>query len=249
MKNASDFLVEAPILKYDEMITRARQILREEVFREIYVHDGEGKLMGYIDMSDALAVTATKSNVTIEGFTRSVRPVRDTDSLDVVVDSIRQNMTSSIPVVDDQGLIVGGVLLSEVFPVLITRRKVRGRVDEFMSDKVVTCMSDEPVSRIHTLIIDSGFYAFPVVKKKKIVGIVSRRDLLKDGRWRKSVDGTSPTPVENIMTTPALTVSPDEDIQFAADLLVRHDVSRLPVVEGDRVVGIIDRHDVLDAMH
>ncbi len=87
------------------------------------------------------------------------------------------------------------------------------------------------------------------MKKKKIVGIVSRRDLLKDGRWQSSVDGTSPTPVENIMTTPAFTVSPDEDVQYAADLLVRHDVSRLPVVEGDRVVGILDRHDVLDSMH
>lgn len=249
MKKASDFLVEVPLLKHDEIITRARQILREDVFREIYVHDGKRKLMGYIDMSDALAVTATKSNVTIEGFTKPIRPVNDTDSLDVVVSCIRENMTSSIPMVDDQGLIIGGVLLSEIFPVLITRGKVRGRVDEFMSEKVITCTSDEPVSKIHTLIIDSGFYAFPVVKKKKIVGIVSRRDLLKDGRWRSSVDGTSPTPVENIMTTPAFTVLPDEDVQYAADLLVRHDVSRLPVVEGDRVVGILDRHDVLDSMH
>ncbi|MCA9702618.1 MAG: histidine kinase, partial [Methanolinea sp.] len=81
MKNASDFLVEVPLLKHDEIITRARQILREDVFREIYVHDGKRKLMGYIDMSDALAVTATKSNVTIEGFTKPIRPVNDTDSL------------------------------------------------------------------------------------------------------------------------------------------------------------------------
>jgi len=248
MKVASDFLVEVPLLKYDDMITRARQILREDVFREIYVHDGKRKLIGYIDISDALAVTATKSNVTIEGFAKSIRPVKDTDPVDVIIACIRQNMTSSIPVLDDQDLIVGGVLLSEIFPVLITRRKIQGRVDKFMSDKVVTCTSDEPVSRIHTLITDSGFYAFPVLKKKKIVGIISRRDLLKDGRWRTSADGASATPVENIMTTPVFTVSPDEDIQFAADLLVRHDISRLPVVKGDRVIGILDRHDVLDAM-
>lgn len=248
MKVASDFLVDVPLLKYDDMVTRARQILREDVFREIYVHDGKRKLMGYIDISDVLAVTATKSNVTIEGFAKPIRSVRDTDPIDVIVTRIKQNMTNSIPVVDDQDMLVGGVLLSELFPVLITRRKIQGRVRDFMSERVVTCTSDEPVSKIHTLITDSGFYAFPVLKKKKIVGIVSRRDLLKDGRWRTSAEGASTTPVETIMTTPVFTVSPDEDIQSAADLMVRHDVSRLPVVKGDRIIGILDRHDVLDAM-
>jgi CBS domain-containing protein len=248
MKVASDFLVEVPLLKYDDMVTRARQILREDVFREIYVHDGRRKLVGYIDISDVLTITATKSNVTIEGFAKPIRSVKDTDPIDVIITSIKQNETSSIPVVDDSDLLIGGVLLSELFPVLLTRRKIHGKVREYMSERVVTCTSDEPVSKIHTLIIDSGFYAFPVLKKKKIVGIVSRRDLLKDGRWRTSADGASTTPLENIMTTPVLTVSPDEDIQVAADLMVRHDVSRLPVVKGDRIIGIIDRHDVLDAM-
>lgn len=248
MKVASDFLVDVPLLKYDDMITRARQILREDIYREIYVHDGKRKLMGYIDISDVLAVTATKSNITIEGFVKAIRSVKNSDPIDVIITTLKHNMTNSNPVVDEQGFIVGGVLLSELFPVLITRGNLVGLVRDFMSEHVVTCRSDEPVTKIHTLITDSGFYAFPVLKKKKLVGIVSRRDLLENGRWRTSADGSSPTPVESIMTTPVFTVSPDEDIQAAADLMVRHDVSRLPVVKNDSIIGILDRHDVLDAM-
>ena len=68
MKVISDFVIDVPVLKYDDQVTKARQMLRDDIFREIYVHDGKKKLMGYIDITDVLRVTATKSNVTIEGY-------------------------------------------------------------------------------------------------------------------------------------------------------------------------------------
>jgi CBS domain-containing protein len=47
------------------------------------------------------------------------------------------------------------------------------------------------------------------------------------------------------MTTPVMTVTPDEEAGTAAGLMVKHDISRLPVIEDDCIVGIIDRHDIL----
>ncbi|MCU0632132.1 MAG: CBS domain-containing protein [Methanolinea sp.] len=248
MKMARDFMVDVPVLKYDEKVTRARQVLRDDVYREIYVHDGKRRLMGYVDISGVLTVTATRSNVTIEGFMKEILPVSPGSSIEDVVKGIQKNGTDSIPVVDEQGQVLGGVLLSEIFPVIITRHKLGGTVEDYMSRKVVECPADEPIHRIHILITESGFSAFPVVKKKRLVGIISRRDLLKDGRWRASADGASSTPVAGVMTTPVVTISPGESLQKAAEMLVRHDISRLPVLEGENLVGIIDRHDVLNAI-
>ena len=70
MKCAQDFMIDVPVLKFDEQITRARQILRDEGFREVYVTDPKKTLLGYLDITDALRVTATKSNVTVEGFVK-----------------------------------------------------------------------------------------------------------------------------------------------------------------------------------
>ncbi|HNQ29770.1 MAG: Inosine-5'-monophosphate dehydrogenase [Methanoregulaceae archaeon PtaB.Bin009] len=248
MKIARDFMVRVPLLKYDEKATRARQVLRDDVYRELYVHDGRRRLMGCVDISGVLNVTATRSNVTIEGFIKEVSPVGPDSSIDTVAKTIRENGTDSIPVVDEGGQVLGGVLLSEIFPVIITRHRLGGLVEEYMSRKVVECPADEPIHRIHTLITESGFSAFPVVKKKRLVGIISRRDLLRDGRWRVSAEGASSTPVAGVMTTPVITVSPGESVQKAAEMLVRHDISRLPVVLGDELIGIIDRHDVLNAI-
>ena len=68
MKLVADFMVEVPLLKQDDTVTKARQILRDDSFREIYIHDGRKKLLGYIDISDVLQIRSTKSNVTVEGF-------------------------------------------------------------------------------------------------------------------------------------------------------------------------------------
>lgn len=246
MKTAADFMVEFPALRPDDRITKARQILRENIYREVFVHDGKRKLLGYIDITDVLRVTATKSDVTIDGFVRDITPVLPGDFIGQVLAIIRKNKTDSVPVVDDQSVLLGGVLLSELFPVVITMQRLRGTVSNSMTRDVVTCSAGDTVQRIHTLIIDSGYSAFPVTKKKKVVGMISRRDLLKDGRWRASSETT--TTVDTLMTTPVVTTGPGDDIRTAADIMVKHDISRLPVMEDDQIIGIIDRHDILNCL-
>jgi CBS domain-containing protein len=246
MKCACDFLADFPVMKYDEQVTKARQILRDDIFQELYIHDGKRKLLGYIDITDVLRVTATKSNVTIEGYIREITPVSPDTPVREILIAIRKNNTNSVPVVDDQKIILGGVFLNEVFPFLITQHKLQGKVADCMSDDVTRCAADDTLQHVHTLIMDSGFTAFPVTKKKKLVGMISRRDLLKDGRWRTSQE--SSTPVESIMTTPVVTVRPDDSTLSAATLMVRNDISRLPVVKDDRITGIVDRHDILKCL-
>jgi CBS domain-containing protein len=246
MKTAADFMVEFPSLRSDDRITKARQILRENSYREVFVHDGKRKLLGYIDITDVLRVTATKSDVTIDGFIKDITPVLPGDSVGHVLITLRTNRTDSVPVVDVQSTLLGGVILSELFPVVITTQRLHGSVGDSMTRDVVTCSTEDTIQRIHTLIVESGYSAFPVIKKKKVVGMISRRDLLKDGRWRTSSEAT--TTVDNLMTTPVITAGPGDDVRTAADIMVKHDISRLPVMENDRIIGIIDRHDILNCL-
>ena len=245
MKVAQDFMVEIPVLRFSDQITKARQILRDDRFREIYVVDDAKKMLGCIDITDALRVTATKSNVTVEGFIKDAPQVHAADPIERVAKEIRKFRTDGAAVVNEQRQVIGGVLLSDLFPVLISRHELHGNVADHMTRNVVTADAADSIQHIYMLIVESGFSAFPVVKKKKIIGIVSRRDLLKGGRTRAAIAHAVHTAVGEIMTKEIITIRPDEAISLAAELLVRHDISRLPVIDGGSLAGIVDRHDVI----
>ena len=177
-------MVEVPLLKRDDTVTKARQILRDDSFREIYIHDGKKKLLGYIDISDVLQIRSTKSNVTVEGFMKEPAAVLENTPIEHAVRSIREFRTDSAAVTDEKRVIIGGVIISDLFPIIITRHELRGLAGDYMSRKVISCAPEDPVQKVYNLIIESGFSAFPVIKKNKCLGIISRRDLLKAGRVR-----------------------------------------------------------------
>ncbi|MDO9324236.1 MAG: CBS domain-containing protein, partial [Methanoregula sp.] len=184
MKTAQDFISEIPVLKNNDQITKARQILRDDRFREVYVVDAKKNLLGYIDLTDGLRVTATKSNVTVEGYVKDAPSVHPEDSIEQVAKTMKSFHTDSAAVVDSTHHMRGGVLLSALFPVIISRNELHGTVASCMNERVVAANPADELQKIQALIIESGFTAFPVISKKRLVGIISRRDLIRTKRVR-----------------------------------------------------------------
>jgi len=112
MRCAQDFMVEVPVLKLTDQITKARQILRDLRFREVYVTDARKVLLGYVDITDALRVTATKSNVTLEGYIKDAAHASGDAEVEKVAKLLREFRTDSVAIVNGQEHIAGGVLLS-----------------------------------------------------------------------------------------------------------------------------------------
>jgi CBS domain-containing protein len=248
MKTAQDFLIEIPVLKYNDQMTKARQILRDDRFREVYVVDAKKALLGYIDITDGLRVTATKSNVTVEGYIKDAPVASLSDPIEHVARVMKDFQTDSAAIVDSRRHMIGGVLLSDLFPLLISRNELHGTVASRMSGKVVVVSPSDNLQKISALITESGFSAFPVVRKKRLVGIISRRDLISTKMVRSAIARNTHTNIEDVMLRDVVTIAPDEPISAAAELLVKHDISRLPVLDGGSLVGIVDRHDVLAAL-
>jgi len=241
-------MIGVPVLKFNDQITKARQILRDNRFREVYVVDAKKNLLGYIDLTDGLRVTATKSNVTVEGFVKDAPMAAPADPVEQVAKAMREYKTDSVAIVDPRPHIVGGVLLSDIFPVIISRNELRGTVSDYMTRDVTVASPTDTVQKIYTMIMESGFSAFPVVKKRRIVGLISRRDLIRTRRMQSVIANHAHTTIEEVMSKDVVTIGPHETVSSAAELLVKHDVSRLPVIDGDRIVGIVDRHDILTGL-
>jgi acetoin utilization protein AcuB len=90
--------------------------------------------------------------------------------------------------------------------------------------------------------IDKGdFRRLPVVEDGQLIGIITDRDL------RQHVGQLEHTRVDAVMSKPVITVAPDMLLDQAANLLVKHKVGGLPVMDGGKLVGIITAIDMLRA--
>jgi len=245
MKTARDFMIEIPVLGCHDGITKARQILRDDRFREVYVTGIKKELLGYVDITDALRVTATKWNVTVEGFVKDAASASPDASIESVAKTMREFRVDSAAIIDPGRHIVGGVLLSDLFPVIISRNELSGRVSTHMSTEIQTVAPEDMLQQVYAKIVEYGFCAFPVIKKKKLVGLISRRDLIRYGGVRSAIAQSSTKTVEEVMVNEVVTISGGAPLSEAARLMVDNDVSRLPVLDGGFLVGILDRHDVI----
>ncbi|MDY0340735.1 MAG: CBS domain-containing protein [Coriobacteriia bacterium] len=89
-----------------------------------------------------------------------------------------------------------------------------------------------------------GHGGLPVIDDGRLMGMVTRKDVDKANRH-----GLGHAPATGFMAREPLTVVPQTDVAELERLLVRTGIARLPVVEDDRVVGIVTRKDLLRAQH
>ncbi len=129
------------------------------------------------------------------------------------------------------------------------------RVKELMTSKVFTVEQQDLIDRAFFLIHYEKIRHLPVVKKGKVVGMVSDRDLYKalGPKNNPNVIETGvtemhviPKKVQNIMRRGVLTVTPDTYASEAAALMADNKVGALPVVNKDnKLVGILSATDIL----
>lgn len=127
-------------------------------------------------------------------------------------------------------------------------------VSEIMTRDVVTLFEEENLERLQDGMERFGFRHLPVVDGKKLVGLVTHRDLLRaavsilePGRQAREQAFTTGVFVAQLMTRDPATVRPDTPIAEAAKLLRRNKFGCLPVTEPDgTLVGIVTEADFID---
>jgi CBS domain-containing protein len=111
-----------------------------------------------------------------------------------------------------------------------------------MTENPSSCERGTPVAEAAKVMARENVGSVPVVQGGKLVGVVTDRDLVV----RLLAEGRDPqsTTVGEIASSEPVTLSPDDELDKALQLLARHQVRRLPVVEGERLVGIVAQADI-----
>jgi CBS domain-containing protein len=136
------------------------------------------------------------------------------------------------------------------------------RVRDVMTQDVATVAPDTDLGDLAALLVEKRISGVPVVEGGRVVGVVSERDILfkerpseglsrgvlawlmDEGDLTLKIDART---VGEAMTSPPLTIAPSRGVADAAATMLDENVSRLPVVDHGRLVGIVTRHDLVRA--
>ncbi|MBY0599731.1 CBS domain-containing protein [Bacillus bingmayongensis] len=114
-------------------------------------------------------------------------------------------------------------------------------VREFMSTDIVQCTPLDNVYEAAVKMKEEDIGMIPVVENNQVVGLVTDRDLVVRGIAEKHPGSNK---ITNVMTTGIVSVSPDDSIEKATELMAQHQIRRLPVVENGELVGMLALGDL-----
>jgi CBS domain-containing protein len=142
-------------------------------------------------------------------------------------------------------------------------------VRDIMSSPVTTIKADATVEEAAKLIVEKATSCLPVLDDQgQLVGILTHTDFgfhrrflpmtnhlyTLMGSWvrpetlEEVARTVSSKKVKEVMSHPAITVQEDAPIAEVADLMLQKNISRVPVVQGKELVGIVTRHDFIKLM-
>ena len=186
---------------------------------------------------------------------------------------MRNKKISSIIVVNQNGSLEGLVTKTDLISVFLTQAAHPLKVSDIMTRKVITVTPSDSVLLVENQLIKNRITRIVVQRKRKPVGIITHRNFLpaKIPHWiAESADPEElkkyqaghqlmevqtnqlsyllPFKAVDIMTPNPITVEANEDVSVAALLMIRHNISGLPVVRKNSLVGIITKTDIVNAI-
>ena len=114
------------------------------------------------------------------------------------------------------------------------------QISDLMSYPVVTVSSETRMKQVFKILSENEHMGIPVLDSGRLVGIISKRDF-----WKARKTSALNAPVRAFKSTKVFTIEPGSSPMKAARLMIQHDIGRLPVVENERVIGIVTRSDTM----
>jgi CBS domain-containing protein len=126
----------------------------------------------------------------------------------------------------------------------------KSQVQDYMSANPYVASPETSLIDAYCLMFEKEVRRLPVVQGETLVGIITLSDIqrnapliLPDVDMSTRLEMSART-VGEVMTSDPITVAPDDTIQEAAERMLENQVSGLPVVENDRLVGILTESDI-----
>ena len=116
--------------------------------------------------------------------------------------------------------------------------------EDVMAHPVKTLSPGTSIEEAGQLMYRYGHSGFPVVEDDRMLGIVTRRDLDKANHH-----DLGHAPVKAYMTRNVITITPETTLEEMQNIIIKHNIGRLPVLKNDILTGIVTRTNIIEMLH
>lgn len=128
-------------------------------------------------------------------------------------------------------------------------------VSSIMTKNLITADITDDLRHVSTLLKRNHIRHLPIVSGNKLVGIVSKSDIMRlsfgdiyEGREQADDTIFDLLKLEQVMVSNPMTVQADDTIKTVAEIFAQEEFHALPVLEHDKIVGIVSTTDVIKYM-
>ena len=186
---------------------------------------------------------------------------------------MRDRKISSVIIINDDLTLAGLVTKTDLASIFLTKAIGSLKVSQVMTRKVITVEPSDSILYVECVLIHHRISRIVVARNRRPVGIITYRDFVPARLPRWISESADPKEVQaykygseaiearvnqmayllpfnavDIMAINPITIKPDEDVGVAVLLMIRHDISGLPVVKNSKLVGIITKSDIVNAI-
>ena len=183
-------------------------------------------------------------------MTKNVVSVKVSAKISEAIELMKEKNLGGLPVVDDENH-VRAIITERDIANLFADRISGIKVSQVMSEKVITALSKTTIFEAERTMTTQGFRRLPIISNGKVIGIITTMDIIRffgSGSVFKYLrSGTIiqvlNTPALEIATKEVSTIEPSADVGQAAKIMQNKNIGAIPVVENEKLVGIITERD------
>jgi len=190
---------------------------------------------------------------------------RPNDEIQKAIELLIKNHVGSIPIVDEDG-IAGILTKTDLMKVYTDKLRGKWKVSDLMTSDVITVNENHSIAHVISTMEDNKIGKIVVIRDNEPVGIITPENISfahiedpetgvsvekiyfirnSEGKAKRNVRVVSMMTAGDIMRNHLVKISRNEDAATAADMMVENNISGLPVVDGDTLVGVITKTDLI----
>ncbi|MDH3340785.1 MAG: CBS domain-containing protein [Nitrosopumilus sp.] len=186
---------------------------------------------------------------------------------------MKKHRISAVIITNDDNTLRGIVTETDLVKAFLTKESTSFKVSEIMKKDVITASPSDPILHVESLLLKYGISRVVIKRNQSPVGIITFRDFVpakipqwiaesadpkevQEYKFKKGLEEIHsnqmsylfPFHATDIMATKPITIEMNDDIKNAITLMIKNNISGLPVVKKSKLVGIVTKSDIVAAL-